>query len=264
MKNLMIVLGVALVVMLLSFWRVSRLTAPPAATPPPAEQVVEFTPEEVTPVPTPVPVITATFINAKTGAKMVVKFDTAAQTATIVTGAGFSDVAFVPAVSASGARYTNEKLGLELWNKGDEVTLSKGQKVLFTGTAQAVKMADQPADQINKGILVGPTWVWQTTQMNDGKVITPKVADAFTLKFDAKGMASGSTDCNGFSGSYTTGPNNSLTFGQLATTMMFCEGSQEQVFTGMLANTGSYMFTPAGELVLLLKMDSGSVMFTKK
>ena len=44
-------------------------------------------------------------------------------------------------------------------------------------------------------------------------------------------------------------------------TQMFCENSQEKDFTKMLTETDSYMFTSKGELVLILKYDSGSVIF---
>jgi hypothetical protein len=44
-------------------------------------------------------------------------------------------------------------------------------------------------------------------------------------------------------------------------TKMYCEGSQESVFTGLLENTHSYHFTSKGELIFNLKFDSGSVIF---
>jgi hypothetical protein len=42
---------------------------------------------------------------------------------------------------------------------------------------------------------------------------------------------------------------------------MFCEGSQELEFGAMLGEVDSYLFTGRGELVLLFKNDSGSMIF---
>ena len=44
-------------------------------------------------------------------------------------------------------------------------------------------------------------------------------------------------------------------------TKMYCESSQEDIFTKMLNETQNYFFTSKGQLVLGLKFDSGSVIF---
>jgi hypothetical protein len=46
----------------------------------------------------------------------------------------------------------------------------------------------------------------------------------------------------------------------MAATRMFCADSQEAAFTGLLARTTGYAFTPRGELVLELR-DGGSMTF---
>jgi heat shock protein HslJ len=45
----------------------------------------------------------------------------------------------------------------------------------------------------------------------------------------------------------------------MMSTRMYCEGSQEQLFSKMLENVSSYLFTDDGQLVLELKYDSGSI-----
>ena len=75
------------------------------------------------------------------------------------------------------------------------------------------------------------------------------------------GTFSAATDCNQLRGSYTAS-GGAISFGaEMLATRMFCEGSQETVFTSLLREAHRYHFTSRGELVLGLKMDSGSVVF---
>jgi len=114
-------------------------------------------------------------------------------------------------------------------------------------------------------IVESNTWIWQKTIMNDGTVVTPKKVGIFTLSFDStKGSVSGRTDCNSFSGSYKMGSDGFIIFGPMASTLMFCEGSQESLFTGAINNSSKYMIDSSGNLVLLLFYDSGSVIFKKQ
>lgn len=103
-------------------------------------------------------------------------------------------------------------------------------------------------------------WEWVKTQTNDGKVVTPKKAGVFTLTFGKDSRVSIGTDCNSMGGSYKV-EGNRLTFSQLFSTKMFCDGSQEQEFSLPLNDIASYMFTSKGELILEIKMDSGTMMF---
>jgi heat shock protein HslJ len=59
---------------------------------------------------------------------------------------------------------------------------------------------------------------------------------------------------------YTT-ITDTLSFGPLASTKMYCEGSQETEFGAMLADVERYLFTSRGELVLTLKKDGGTMVF---
>ncbi len=108
------------------------------------------------------------------------------------------------------------------------------------------------------------TWVWQKTVMTDGSIVTPKLADRFTVTFTGDDKISGTTDCNGFFGSYTRATDGIITFGPLASTMMYCEGSQESVFMGAVQKTSRYTFDEFGNLVLILSGDIGKVFFVKK
>lgn len=113
------------------------------------------------------------------------------------------------------------------------------------------------------------TWMWEQTQMNDGTIIMPNQVESFTLSFftdESTGepnRVSGTTDCNNFFGSYELGADNALSFGPLGSTMMYCEGSQEQDFMTMIGQVSHFMQQDADTLVLLLTYDSGSAIFKK-
>jgi heat shock protein HslJ len=104
------------------------------------------------------------------------------------------------------------------------------------------------------------TWKWIRTVYNDGTIITPQKPEAFSLTLRKDGTVSIKTDCNTMSGKYTVSGKN-IVFKDVATTLMYYEGSQEQVFSSMLGNVQSFLFTSRGELILELKFDSGSIIF---
>lgn len=109
--------------------------------------------------------------------------------------------------------------------------------------------------------LTGRTWKWVLTQMNDGLELTPRQPDAFTIEFRADGSMSGTTDCNTFFGQYEL-RGSELTFGPIGSTRMFCENAQEGEFLRYLGEVGSYMIEEdTGRLVLMVKFDSGSIIF---
>ena len=178
----------------------------------------------------------------------------------ILNGLGYTNLPFTIAISASGARYVNEDEDMVLWNKGDEVTITKGDEDLFFGITKSAN-----ADESNSG-LGAYTWVWEETEMNDDTIVKPETAGKFTLTFnEAEGTVGGTTDCNGFGGSYKVGEGKTIDFGDdFFMTQMYCEGSQENEFQNMVKDSTSFMFNDEGDLVLLLKYDSGSVVFSKQ
>lgn len=103
-------------------------------------------------------------------------------------------------------------------------------------------------------------WYWVKTEMSDGKVIIPKKEGLFSISFDQGGKVTITTDCNSMGGSYAQN-NGIINFTGIYSTLMYCEGSQEQEFAKYLGEVGSYMFTSKGELVLMIKFDSGSIIF---
>jgi len=104
------------------------------------------------------------------------------------------------------------------------------------------------------------TWKWVSVLYNDERLITPKQSEAFTITLNKDGTFSATTDCNRMNGSYTI-DGSLISFGQVASTKMYCEGSQETIFSELIRDTSGYHFTSKGELIFDLKFDSGSVTF---
>jgi heat shock protein HslJ/membrane-bound inhibitor of C-type lysozyme len=206
----------------------------------------------------PEPELAAYTFSNKTSS-IEVSFNEDSDTA-ILNGEGYEGLVFERGISASGARYVNDSEDLVLWNKGNEMTLYKNDEPIFVGTT---KSDNEEATPANASMLFGSIWKWQKTVMGNDDVITPKKPGVFTLAFEQTGKVSVGTDCNGAFGNYTSGVGGSLSIGPLASTLMYCEGSQENEFTKMLSDTSGFMFTKEGDLVLLLKYDSGSVFFNK-
>jgi membrane-bound inhibitor of C-type lysozyme len=76
-----------------------------------------------------------TFVNNDTNESISVLFDSAGSAN--LTGKGYSNLVFSQVVSASGELYINEVEGLELWKRGDEITLSQGDNQIFVGSASS-------------------------------------------------------------------------------------------------------------------------------
>lgn len=135
-----------------------------------------------------------------------------------------------------------------LYLKYDPVSMNFGEVVQdFEGEADPSRMT-----------LDMKSWVWVSALYNDGREIIPKQKLAFTLDFLSDGKFSATTDCNRIAGKYVVA-GNKITFSDMISTKMFCEGSQESEFAELLSNTSGYHFTGRGQLILDLKFDSGTV-----
>jgi heat shock protein HslJ len=145
---------------------------------------------------------------------------------------------------------TQPSLGKSIWIKLDLKTMQFGEVVQnFEGEADPARMT-----------LGMKKWVWISTIYNDGKVVTPGSGKVFNLTLNSNGTFSAKTDCNGVGGEYTV-KDNKISFERMMSTMMYCEGSQEQEFAGMMSEIQNYHFTSKGELIFGLKFDSGSFIF---
>ncbi len=211
---------------------------------------------------TPTPASTAaTFSDGTT--HVDASFDNEAHTVTF-THEATGEITLPQAVSASGARYANEDESIVFWEHQGEVTITKDDETVFQGDVQEdVETPEEPSATVATPAELVGTWEWQKTEMNDDSEVVPTEAGAFTLTFAQDGRVSGTTDCNNYMGSVTV-DGSSLSFGQLASTMMYCEGSQESVFTRALMDVATYVFDAEGNLVLNIKFDSGNMHFVKQ
>jgi glycine/D-amino acid oxidase-like deaminating enzyme/heat shock protein HslJ len=103
-------------------------------------------------------------------------------------------------------------------------------------------------------------WTWIRALYNDGTEIIPRRAGVFALTLNKDGTFSATTDCNSVGGNYTTN-GSQINFGEIFSTLMYCEDSQESDFIKLLENASGFLFTSRGELVLDLKYDSGTATF---
>ncbi len=156
-------------------------------------------------------------------------------------------------VAASGAKYANEDESVIFWENQGEATITVNGTETFKGHL----VTDTPA-----GVPILGTWSWQKTVMSNGTVVTPKKVDTFSITFTNDGKVEGTTDCNSFSSSYSQPATGAITFGPLASTKMFCEGSQEADFTTPFSQVRTY--TVAGTNLTLKLSGGGTMTFIKK
>lgn len=142
-----------------------------------------------------------------------------------------------------------------IYNEKQGVTVNVQDKPI-------VPIAENPEGEADPSrmTLQMKTWDWVNALYNDERVITPKKSNAFTVTFKNDGTFSAKTDCNSMSGTYTAN-DGKITFGPIAMTKMYCEGSQEREFAQLLENASGYHFTGRGQLILDQKFDSGTATF---
>src|SRR5690606_2371027 len=85
--------------------------------------------------------------------------------------------------SASGARYENIELNLALWNKGDEVTLYRGDEIIFSGWTRQALENRLGTNLTSAERLKSQNWVWQETIMSNDDVIVPNKPGEFVVSF---------------------------------------------------------------------------------
>lgn len=121
---------------------------------------------------------------------------------------------------------TPPSVGKSLYLKLDLNTMQFGE---------VVKDFEGEAD-VNKMTLDMKKWVW-------------KENDKFTITFKKDGTFSASTDCNGIGGEYTV-KGSAISFKDMMSTLMYCEGSKESYFRDILTQANSFKFTSKGELII--------------
>ncbi len=145
---------------------------------------------------------------------------------------------------------TRPSMGKSLWIQYNPQTGQIGEWVKdFEGEADPARMT-----------LGMKTWNWISTKYNNDTEVKPIIVGRFTIAFKNDKTFSVTTDCNSMGGKYAV-DKNAISFTEIFTTEMYCEGSQDSDFSKMLGEVQSYLFTSKGELILELKLDTGSMIF---
>ncbi len=131
----------------------------------------------------------------------------------------------------------------------------------FNGGEAADKIIGNPNLEESDNSLVedlrldSQTWTWMKSEINNEEIV-PNTEGVFTINFESD-RASGTTDCNNYFSSFETEDNN-LSFGPIASTLMYCENSQELEFTKSLSEVKSYRFDDGK---LYLETETGLIIF---
>lgn len=111
--------------------------------------------------------------------------------------------------------------------------------------------------------VVGVEWRWQRSQYNNDTEAVPTVPEHYTLTLKDDGTVHVRADCNVAGGSYTL-EEHRLTVEVTHSTMAMCPpDSLNTVYLKDLAAVQSWMLHE-GDLVLMLKYDTGTMRFTPR
>ncbi len=166
--------------------------------------------------------------------------------------------------AASGARYTHES-GMAFWEKGGIVMIENNGEVIYTDCTVGT-MPDMTQASTTAGPLTGTQWVWTETSFATASSVEPNVPEDFIITFAENNRFSVNTDCNNVGGSFVGGIDGAISFTEMVSTLMACEGDvKESTFVGQLGKVVSYRIDETN-LILSLKSDddNGEMKFTKK
>lgn len=101
---------------------------------------------------------------------------------------------------------------------------------------------------------------WRLVSYGSPESTMPAAPDVDTsIVFGADGKVNGNVGCNGFGGDYTV-EGNTITFGQLVSTLMFCEGPVgDQETTTLNVFVGTTTFVMDGDTLTITSADGSAV-----
>ena len=101
---------------------------------------------------------------------------------------------------------------------------------------------------------------WELVSYGSPSSQTPAAPDVDTsIEFGSDGTLAGNLGCNGFGGDYKV-DGDGIVFGQIASTLMFCEGPVgEQEATTLAVFTESATFVVEGDTLTITSADGDSV-----
>ncbi|MBI5823599.1 MAG: META domain-containing protein [Chloroflexi bacterium] len=105
---------------------------------------------------------------------------------------------------------------------------------------------------------------WTLISYGDPSNLTPALPGVETSITFENDQVGGTVGCNNFGGEYNA-RSDQITFGSMASTLMFCEGTSEQegVVLGILSDK-TMSFTLSGDQLTLSSADGAAVVILKK
>jgi heat shock protein HslJ len=176
---------------------------------------------------------------------------------------------FIGAITGTTTVVFTTTGGLSLVQADGAVTVDFAPTLITSSDGGAEDEATDDADSVDTDAVAEPTvditsgvWLWQEANVA-GQTVRPLKPGVFSLTFDAAGSVAIGTDCNNMGGQYTYS-GGVLTFSQIISTMMACDGSQESAFAALLNEPLKVMFPDTTTMVLTLPDAAGTATFTRK
>lgn len=141
-------------------------------------------------------------------------------------------------VAASGARYLGGEV--EFWEQGNTATLRVGAETFPPCMQRSEEGVHDRALALHN---------WQLIEATEAGDTVTLETEAFLLSFDTAGKVHLVTDCNNHGGDYRAVAG-VLTFGDLISTKMYCEGSVEDRYIELISAVTEYAVSEDGTLVL--------------
>ncbi len=117
-----------------------------------------------------------------------------------------------------------------------------------------------------RGTLQGVVWEWQGSQYSDDTEAVPEDPSRYTIEFADDGTATIQADCNQVRADYVANEDDStLSITPGASTKVACpEDSLDSEFMRDLEGAAIYFFDDAGDLLIDIKFDSGTMRFSPR
>jgi len=141
----------------------------------------------------------------------------------------------------------------------------KRQSSLIIGSITAITLGSvacttpSSSDELQ---LMGTTWELQQIQLNDGQVFMADPPQNYTAEFTEGGEVFLKADCNQVAGSFTMEAERLLSVALGPSSLVACpEGSISDEYLRFMGTANSF-FIREDELIIELKFDSGSMVFS--
>lgn len=196
------------------------------------------------------------------GAQIATAFETGTTERLELSLPNASPVLLTSTESASGAKYTNET-GIVFWEKGGTAMVEQNNEVTYADCTPGA-VSPEPVVSAATSQLIGTQWIWTETKFATGTPVTPNKPKDFILTFAEANRFSANTDCNNVGGGFVGGVDGALSFTEMVSTLMACEGdTKEADFVSQLSSVALYQID-GDTLTLAGDAKKGEMKFNRK